>query len=193
MMLVKTTQHYKNIRHLLLGTRKGTGGKVVGEAVVRKNYKCFFPSTMLPKGSAFPVSIRLDVTGLILGGRARRVQKGISKSLAAFPVHDYLPLILYWADLCGKDVGGVFILQSTKARGSSLHCLLVGQALLRRSAAGLAGAHTRKVEGSSLASLREEDTQISPGRLQKHRGYVSCNNIKRVEQKRRQHSGGCRL
>lgn len=89
--------------------------------VVQKNYKCFTPSTVLPKDSAFPVSIRLDLASLILGGRVRRVHEKIFKSLGTFIVHDYLPLIVYWPDLCGKDVEGIFILQSAKAGGSFLN------------------------------------------------------------------------
>lgn len=81
-----------------------------GRKVVQKNYKCFSPSTVLPKDSAFPISIGLDLTRLILGGRVRRVHEEISKSPGTFIVHDYLPLILYWPDLCGKDIEEVFIL-----------------------------------------------------------------------------------
>lgn len=79
------------------------------------------------------------------------MHEGISKSLGTIIVHDYLPLILYWPELGGKDVGGIFILQSTKAGGSFLNCLLAGKALHLESVARPAGAHRVEVEDSPLA------------------------------------------
>lgn len=46
----------------------------------------------------------------------------ISQFLRAFIVHNYLPLMEYWPDFCGKEVGAVFISPSTKVMGSFLNC-----------------------------------------------------------------------